>query len=125
MGPLLYRTSRYNTVLKGNGKMKIGIITHHDVHNHGAQLQLYALVEVFRSLGHDAKALTYTKNYDFLSEEARVKYDVTARSIPYYASYLVRNGLAKTFTTLGNGPSSSSFARQIDSLTVTIPSSRV
>lgn len=97
MGPLLYRTSRYNTVLKGNGKMKIGIITHHDVHNHGAQLQLYALVEVFRSLGHDAKALTYTKNYDFLSEEARVKYDVTARSIPYYASYLVRNGLAKTF----------------------------
>ena len=30
--------------------MKIGIITHYDVHNHGALLQLNALVQVLRKL---------------------------------------------------------------------------
>ena len=36
---------------------KTGIITHYDVHNHGAHLQLYALSKVLGTLGYEAKAL--------------------------------------------------------------------
>ena len=46
--------------------MKIGIITHYDVHNHGALLQLNALIRILSSLGIEAQALQYDKNYDFL-----------------------------------------------------------
>ena len=45
--------------------MKPGIITHYDVHNHGAQLQLYALCKQLGKFGYEARALTYKKNYDF------------------------------------------------------------
>lgn len=46
--------------------MKYGIITHYDVHNHGAVLQLNALIKVLkRDFGIDAKALQFDKNYDF------------------------------------------------------------
>ena len=41
--------------------MKYGIITHYDVHNHGAHLQMYALIQVLKELGYDAKALRYAK----------------------------------------------------------------
>lgn len=47
--------------------MKIGILTHHDVHNHGAHLQNYALIQVLRSFGHDIKSLTYKKNLKKIS----------------------------------------------------------
>ena len=55
--------------------MKIGIITHYDVHNHGALLQLNALIQVLRTtFDADAKALQYDKNYDFLGHELKAKY---------------------------------------------------
>ena len=46
--------------------MKYGIITHYDVHNHGALLQLNGLKQVLNSLGIEANALQFDKNYDFL-----------------------------------------------------------
>lgn len=76
--------------------MKIGIITHHNVHNHGAVLQLNALIKVLESMGHTASVLSYTKNYDFLEKNATNKYNISLRSIPYYINYLVKNGLSKT-----------------------------
>ena len=76
--------------------MQIGIITHHDVHNHGAQLQLNALVKVLESFGHKASALSYTKNLDFLDDYARHKYNITLRSLPYYTGYLMRRGIKRT-----------------------------
>lgn len=76
--------------------MKIGIITHYDVHNHGAQLQLYALERVLRDKGHDVKALAFTKNYDFLGKNAEIKYNISLRSIPYYLRYLADQGFRKT-----------------------------
>lgn len=75
---------------------KAGIITHYDVHNHGAQLQLYALIKVLKTLGYDAKALRYTKNYDFYEENASKKYNITLASIPTYVKYLVTKGISKT-----------------------------
>ena len=46
--------------------MKAGIITHYNVHNHGAQLQLYALSKQLGRFGYDAKALTYKKKLRLL-----------------------------------------------------------
>ena len=37
----------------------IGIITHYDVFNHGAILQLNALCKTLRAKGYDAKALQF------------------------------------------------------------------
>lgn len=77
--------------------MKIGIITHYDVHNHGAVLQMYALVRVLNSLGNEAKGLTFSKNYDFLEKYAENKYNISLKSLPYYIGYLLEKGIKKTY----------------------------
>ena len=75
---------------------KIGIITHYDVHNHGAHLQLYALQQVLREFGYNASALRYTKNYDFMPIDSSKKYNITLSSIPFYFRYLMKKGVRKT-----------------------------
>lgn len=75
---------------------KTGIITHYDVHNHGAHLQLYALSKVLGALGYEAKALRYKKNYDFMEENASKKYNITLASIPTYFKYLFQKGIGRT-----------------------------
>lgn len=77
--------------------MKIGIITHYDVHNHGAILQMYALERVLNKFGAEAQGLTFSKNYDFLEDYAENKYNITIKSIPYYIGYLLKKGLKKTY----------------------------
>ena len=75
---------------------KAGIITHYDVHNHGAHLQLYALTKVLDALGYQAKALRYQKNYDFMEENISKKYNISLTSIPTYFKYLFRKGVGIT-----------------------------
>lgn len=76
--------------------MKIGIITHYDVHNHGAILQLNGLVSFLRGLGHEAFALQFDKNYDFLGIKLKSKYDISFKSIPIYLKYAKEKGLRRT-----------------------------
>lgn len=77
--------------------MKIGILTHYNVNNQGAQLQMYALWDYLRSLGHEAVILTYPKNFDFIPEEGK-KNNVSLKSIPYYVkNYLFKKGMGLTF----------------------------
>lgn len=76
--------------------MKTGIITHYDVHNHGAVLQLFALVKVLRLKGIEAGALKFDKNYDFLGVKLKSKYEVSLKSIGYYLKYLFTEGFRKT-----------------------------
>lgn len=77
-----------------NNKMKIGIITHYDVHNHGAILQMNALVKVLRKkFNADAHALKFDKNYDFLGRELKAKYEIGIKSIGIYMKYLLERGL--------------------------------
>lgn len=76
--------------------MRIGIITHHDVHNHGAQLQMFALTQVFIKLGHTCEILDYNKNYDFFDQKLTAKYNISIKSIPYYLQYLLDKGIKKT-----------------------------
>ena len=75
--------------------MKIGIITHYDVHNHGALLQLFGLVSFLRERGFEAFALKYSKNYDFMDADSFNKYNISIKSIPFYFRYLKQNGLKK------------------------------
>lgn len=77
-------------------KKKAGIITHHDVHNHGAHLQLYALSRVLSTLGYEAKALRYSKNYDFMDRDSTKKYNISLASVPMYFNYFLQNGLGRT-----------------------------
>lgn len=76
--------------------MKIGIITHYDVHNHGALLQLNALIRILSSLGIEAQALQYDKNYDFLGINLKNKYNISIKSIYFYINYIKKEGLKKT-----------------------------
>ncbi len=76
---------------------KAGIITHYNVHNHGAHLQLYALKMILERLGYDAKALRFQKNYDFMGgSEAGKKYNISIGSIPTYIKYTLSNGIDRT-----------------------------
>lgn len=85
------------TVYVGNIKMKkIGIITHYGVHNHGAQLQLFALINVLQNNGYEATALRFEKDYRYMNAEANSKYSISLKSIPFYLKYLFSKGLKKT-----------------------------
>lgn len=75
---------------------KYGIITHYDVHNHGALLQLNALKLVLKSLGIDARALQFDKNYDFMGKAMKAKYDITFRSIGIYLKFIAKRGIKST-----------------------------
>ncbi|WP_300106726.1 polysaccharide pyruvyl transferase family protein [uncultured Alistipes sp.] len=76
--------------------MKFGIITHYDVHNHGAILQLNALKEFLSGKGIEAQALQFDKNYDFMGVELKAKYNISLKSIGIYTRYLWNEGPAKT-----------------------------
>lgn len=77
--------------------MKIGILTHYDVNNQGAQLQLFALSTYLRLKGHEVSTLTYNKNFDFIPEEGQ-KNVVKLSSVPYYLkNYLFDKGLGLTW----------------------------
>lgn len=74
--------------------MKYGIITHYDVHNHGAILQMNALVKVLKKeFDIDAKALKFDKNYDFLGRELKAKYEIGIKSVGIYIKYLLERGV--------------------------------
>lgn len=77
--------------------MNIGIITHYDVHNHGALLQLNALNKVLKTMGYEAAALQFEKNFDFLGIKLKDKYNISFRSIPYYLGYLAKKGIGRTW----------------------------
>lgn len=76
--------------------MKIGIITHYDVHNHGALLQLYALKRVLEQKNNDVSALTFKKNYDFMESGIDKKYDISIKSFFWYLSYICKIGPRRT-----------------------------
>lgn len=74
-------------------QLTYGIITHYDVHNHGAVLQLNALVKVLHGeFGIKAQALQFDKNYDFMGRELKAKYELSVRSAGIYAKYLREYG---------------------------------
>lgn len=81
--------------------MKFGIITHYDVHNHGALLQLTALIRVLAQKGIKASALRFDKNYDFLGVELKSKYNISIKSMGFYLKYLRQEGFEKTHFNVG------------------------
>jgi len=77
--------------------MKYGIITHYHISNHGAMLQLQALIHVLKGLGVEAKALRFDKSLDFIDEQTRNKYRLSVRSVPFFLKFLKENGIKKTW----------------------------
>ena len=77
--------------------MKYGIITHYDVHNHGALLQLNGLIQVLKSLGIKAKALQFDKNYDFMGRSMKSKYEISIKSVGIYLKFITERGLFSTY----------------------------
>lgn len=76
--------------------MEIGILTHYDVNNQGAQLQMYALYNQLKLLGHDPVILTYNKNFDFKYTE-KLKNQISIRSFSYiFKNYLLKKGFRLT-----------------------------
>ena len=76
--------------------MKYGIITHYDVHNHGALLQLNGLKQVLKELGIDASALQFDKNYDFMGRNLKAKYEISIKSIGIYLKFISERGVKQT-----------------------------
>lgn len=76
--------------------MKYGIITHYDVHNHGALLQLNALKQVLKKLEIDASALQFDKNYDFMGRNMKSKYEISIKSLGIYAKFIIDRGIRST-----------------------------
>lgn len=77
-------------------RKRFGIITHYDVHNHGALLQLTALIRVLASKGIQANALRFDKNYDFIGHELKARYNVSVSSIGMYVNLLMKRGIGWT-----------------------------
>ena len=77
--------------------MKVGILTHYDVNNQGAQLQLYALYKQIELLGHTPIVLTYKKNFDFVPDLEK-RNQISISSVPYILKhYLMEKGLGLTW----------------------------
>lgn len=77
--------------------MKLGILTHYDVNNQGAQLQLYALYRLLEEMGHVPVVLTYRKNYDFVPSLER-RNQITLASVPYLLkNFLFAKGIGLTW----------------------------
>ena len=77
--------------------MKIGILTHYNVYNLGAQLQMLALEAYLKELGHEVKILTYEKNFDFMEGE-KDRNSGSWKALPFYIkNYLFGKGLGLTW----------------------------
>lgn len=93
--------------------MKYGIITHYDVHNHGALLQLNGLKRSLSQFGIDAHALQFDKNYDFLGHALKAKYDISIKSIGIYLKFIREKGLPCFFYNLKKGKHLVSISRKL------------
>lgn len=93
---------------------KIGIITHYDVHNHGAVLQLMALKKVLFNFGIEARALQFDKNYDFIGLELQAKYKISIKSANTYLRYLYDKGITCTLYNYKKHRTLNEFKRQQD-----------
>ena len=82
-----------NFILKNGDKpMKIGILTHYNVYNLGAQLQMLALEAYLQELGHTVTILTYEKNFDFVKRE-KARNSGSWKALPFYVKhYLIEKG---------------------------------
>lgn len=77
--------------------MKIGILTHYNVNNQGAQLQMYATYMQMKELGYDPAILTYNKNFDFVDNNIKKRNIITVSSIPYILKeFLFKKGIKIT-----------------------------
>lgn len=66
------------------------------MHNHGAILQLNALIRVLDSKGIEARALQFDKSYDFMGQSLKAKYEISFKSARLYLKYIKEKGVGCT-----------------------------
>ena len=76
--------------------MKIGILTHYNVYNLGAQLQMYAMKYWLEEHGHEVYILTYEKNYDFDRDEEKKNSGSLQNVLYYMHEYMIKKGVDLT-----------------------------
>ncbi len=76
--------------------MRIGILTHYNVNNQGAQLQMYAMKHWLEDQGHEAVILTYEKNFDFDRKEEQKNSGSVTNYKYYIKNYLIDKGVRLT-----------------------------
>ncbi|NLV49768.1 MAG: polysaccharide pyruvyl transferase family protein [Clostridiales bacterium] len=76
--------------------MKIGLLTHYNVINQGAQLQMIAMKQYLEHLGHDVFILTYDKDFSFLPYEKKKNSASLLNSAFYIREYFVKKGIGLT-----------------------------
>jgi len=73
---------------------KDGILTHYNVCNQGAQLQLFALFSELKARSINPKVITFTKSYEFADKNADRRNNISVRSVPYIIKeYLFKRGI--------------------------------
>lgn len=75
----------------------IGILTHYQVHNHGAILQMHGLYHTLQNMGLSPTVLTYQKDFSFIDSKLGNKYNISLKSVPFYLGYLKEQGFGKTW----------------------------
>lgn len=76
--------------------MKIGLLTHYNVNNQGAQLQMLSMKSILEELGHEVYILTYNKDFSFDLNEKK-KNSASFIQFPYYLKeYLFKKGFGLT-----------------------------
>jgi hypothetical protein len=77
--------------------MKIGILTHYQISNHGGMLQMYGLSQILKKLGgHEIEILRFNRNFDFVEKGFPSQYNLSLKYFPVYLSYFLKFGLART-----------------------------
>ena len=94
---------------------KYGIVTHYMVHNHGAVLQLTALIRTLKKKGIEASALQFEKSYDFMGHAVRAKYEISIKSVGIYIKYLMSEGFRKTWYNFRKSRTLSHFKKETES----------
>lgn len=76
--------------------MNIGILTHYNVYNQGAQLQMYAMKRWLERHGYHVCILTYEKNFEFDKLEAKKNSGSFGNFGYYIKNYLFGKGICST-----------------------------
>ncbi len=76
-------------------KKKVGILTHYNVNNQGAQLQLYALSKELERRGIDTCVMEFEKSYEYADQGAQKRNNPSIASVPYFIKhYIIQRGLS-------------------------------
>ena len=96
--------------------MKIGLLTHYNVNNQGAQLQMLSMKKLLEHMGHEIYILSYQKDFSFDQDEEK-KNSASFLQFPYYIKeYLLKKGVGLTLFNTRKALRHKAFSREFQFL---------